>query len=262
MGIILCNSKRAERPYYIESIGKRIFSAEQLCYFIYEYPLIAIDGFVNDRLISFIRNELKLNPRMGSVTTDEFLISILELTDYYNSNDIDVFRNKLTHIRSLKKHEFLKAKADFMFRLSHYGAAIRFYEDSAEEAVVSGNDLKFLSEVWHNKGSCYANLFEYEKAFDAYKNAYEYNKDKLILKHIYFLSFIDPIIENRQRYQEMLGGKTDPHWDREYESVVEQASSSVAVEEFREELNKDSVKRLKAINEQILSQKLQFREMI
>ena len=55
MSLILCRQEPVRHPFYIERLGVHIASSQELCYVIYQNPLLALDGFVDDRLIEFIR---------------------------------------------------------------------------------------------------------------------------------------------------------------------------------------------------------------
>ena len=60
MSLILCRQEPVRHPFYIERLGVHIASSQELCYVIYQNPLLVLDGFVDDRLIEFIRSELGL----------------------------------------------------------------------------------------------------------------------------------------------------------------------------------------------------------
>lgn len=61
MSLILCRQEPVRHPFYIERLGIHIASSQELCYVIYQNPLLVLDGFVDDRLIEFIRSELGLS---------------------------------------------------------------------------------------------------------------------------------------------------------------------------------------------------------
>ena len=47
MGLILCSKNEAKKPYFIEELSVNIYSIEELCYIIYEHPLLVIDNFLS-----------------------------------------------------------------------------------------------------------------------------------------------------------------------------------------------------------------------
>ena len=59
-GYILCQTKKAERPYYIENISMNIYSIEELCYYLYHNLYLADHTIFNEELCSWIRDELEL----------------------------------------------------------------------------------------------------------------------------------------------------------------------------------------------------------
>ena len=58
MSLILCRNEPVKQPLYIEKLGVHIYSSQELCYVIYQYPLLALNGFVDENLVEFI-NELE-----------------------------------------------------------------------------------------------------------------------------------------------------------------------------------------------------------
>ena len=87
MSLILCRQEPVRHPFYIERLGIHIASSQELCYVIYQNPLLVLDGFVDDRLIEFIRSELGLSFLAGKLeawqrsgeSQDELPIVILQL---------------------------------------------------------------------------------------------------------------------------------------------------------------------------------------
>ena len=122
MSLILCRHEPVEHPYYIERLGIHIFSSQELCYIIYNHPLLAMGDFVNDHLIQFIRDELKQTFLAGKLSAwkrsnedpDEMLIIILQECYYYTAKEIQKFRQKILAYRRMNKAEFMKEKADFI----------------------------------------------------------------------------------------------------------------------------------------------------
>ena len=59
-GYILCQTKKAENPYFIENIGLNIYSIEELCYyFSTDLPLLD-HTILNRQLVQWLRQELNL----------------------------------------------------------------------------------------------------------------------------------------------------------------------------------------------------------
>ena len=43
MSLILCRQEEVKNPLYIEALGIPHLSSQELCYVIYNYPLLAMD---------------------------------------------------------------------------------------------------------------------------------------------------------------------------------------------------------------------------
>ena len=67
MSLILCRQEPVRHPFYVERLGIHIASSQELCYVLYQNPLLVLDGFVDDRLIEFIRSELGLSFLAGKL---------------------------------------------------------------------------------------------------------------------------------------------------------------------------------------------------
>lgn len=53
MSVILCRRERVSHPFFIESLGIRVGSSQELCYAFYHHPLLLIDDLVGQDLMDF-----------------------------------------------------------------------------------------------------------------------------------------------------------------------------------------------------------------
>ena len=49
-GYILCQTKKAEHPYFIENISTNIYSVEELCYYLYHNLYLVDQTIINEEL--------------------------------------------------------------------------------------------------------------------------------------------------------------------------------------------------------------------
>jgi len=97
MSMILCRQEPVKHPFYFEGLGVRLFSSQELCYVIYNNPLLVMDQFVDNNLIQFIREDLdmaflaaKLEKwQQSGEEPDELLATILHECDYYTASESD-----------------------------------------------------------------------------------------------------------------------------------------------------------------------------
>ena len=270
MGLILCENITAKNPYYIEELDINIYSIEELGYILYEHPLLVIEDFISTALFDFIKTELKKEALALSVekmyaekvSDENIIIYILEAMDFYKNSEIAKYKNLLAGYRKLKRFEFLKAKADYMFTIKRYGKAVRFYSIIGKLPHDRSINDKFLGRVYHNMGSAYANLFLYEKAFDSYKRAFEYLGEREILKKIYFLSKLGENEELAKLSEDIIGESRGISWDSEYDEALQKALASEHMEYLEAIMKKDSYQRHILINKLATEWKHEYRNMI
>ena len=59
-GYILCQTKKADKPFFVESINTNIYSLEELCYFLYHNLYLVDSSVINENLCIWISEELDL----------------------------------------------------------------------------------------------------------------------------------------------------------------------------------------------------------
>ena len=64
-GYILCQTKKAEVPYFIENISTNIYSLEELCYYLYHNLYLVDKTIINEGLCAWIQEELELPEACG-----------------------------------------------------------------------------------------------------------------------------------------------------------------------------------------------------
>ena len=59
MSVIYCGKSNTV-PYYIKEADLNVYSIQELAYFVYNYPMLISNNFVNKNLILYIYSELKM----------------------------------------------------------------------------------------------------------------------------------------------------------------------------------------------------------
>ena len=202
MSLLLCRYEPVKHPYYIEILGIHIHSSQELCYVIYNHPLLVMEDFVDESLLVFIREELdmayladKLKVLMdGKSKSDDLLFLILSECDYYTDQEQSRFRQTVTGLRKLHPAQYAKARADDLFHKKQYGKAAQRYERLLEYPKDKVVDDGFLAGIYHNLGASYAQMFQFDRAFKALDKSYNMNKDMGTLKQIYYLTVFEPAL--------------------------------------------------------------------
>ena len=99
--LILCHKKRAKRPFEISRVHMRIYTIEELCYYICNNLYLIDYTIVNERLCRWIGDELEL-PELSSElrrllrengSMEEFVIYMRQL----RSTKCKVFWSSCSH---------------------------------------------------------------------------------------------------------------------------------------------------------------------
>ena len=125
MSLILCRQEPVKIPLYIEDLGIHIYSSQELCYVIYNNPLLVLEDFIDSRLTEFLRSELrmpflaeKIEKWMESRgATEEILYLILQECNYYSPKEQAAYRQTVNGLKKLTEEEYKKRRADYFYGL-------------------------------------------------------------------------------------------------------------------------------------------------
>lgn len=177
--LIMCVGNCAEIPYCVESGGVRLYSIEELCYFICDNAEFLEGDFVNGELVRWIEAECGLGELAGKLwgclKGGRDLFSLLEIvlreTYYCTEEELRDIGDRIAEQKNLNVWEKRKRKIDYLFKKEKYSMALGEYEILRRE--LGRNDPILTSRVSHNIGAVYAQLFLFEQAAANFKIAFE-----------------------------------------------------------------------------------------
>lgn len=243
MGLLLC-AKKAKNPYVLPD--KRIYSIEELCYYIYNNPYMINPSFFTRELIDFVENELsmvslaqklKRGVDYGENIVD-LVMYIFDSSNYYVADEKNELRKNLDVISKKTPSERVKSRADLLLESRKFASAISAYSIILEKKDLS-KDPGYYGDVSNNIGIAYVNLFEYEDAIEYFKKAYEYEKKEDYLDNIVCAAILndnEEIIEKimkdysidediMDKYKKVIEYQTKQIMkSKEYRTVVEKVS--------------------------------------
>lgn len=177
-GLAMCLGKKAQIPYYIESVGKHVHTIEELCYFMWQYVHLLEPSFICQPLIEWIGTQLGLEElarMMGqkaqaNADMEEQVFYILEYVCYLEGGELEGYKKRLKQAQDMSTFERRKCKADDLVRSRKYYKALSEYQkllqdEEAKEKEVAGR-------IYHNMGVAYGRMFFFKESCECFLKAF------------------------------------------------------------------------------------------
>lgn len=175
--------KSAKTPYFIRSLGVRVYTIEELSFCIIDNVLRMDESFMDAEMINFISKDLGLSDlaknlsdlyRAGDLAL--FCAEILEYTRFVDSSQIASITGLLKENQSLSAGMRHLRRGDYYFKNDMIIRAIPEYKE-AIYYFGSDADNKHYAIGLHNMGSAYAKLFEFDQAAKCFLESFEISSD-------------------------------------------------------------------------------------
>lgn len=194
-GYILCQTKKAERPYFIENISTNIYSIEELCYYLYHNLYLIDASVINEELCMWIQQELelsklaaKLRPKLQNYTNaEDVLYPIFKEINYLTYEELKNLNSRMALLNQESPALRQKRKGDCLVENRMYVNAIQVYQKLLEQNPDSER-TDFAADVLYNLGCAYSYLFQMEKALECFWASYEKSQSQTTLK-TYLLAY-------------------------------------------------------------------------
>ena len=175
-GYILCQTEKAERPYFIENISTNIYSIEELCYYLYHNLYLIDASVINEELCMWIQQELelpklaaKLRPKLQNYTNaEDVLYPIFKEINYLTYEELKNLNSRMALLNQESPALRQKRKGDCLVENRMYVNAIQVYQKLLEQNPDSER-TDFAADVLYNLGCAYSYLFQMEKALEVLK---------------------------------------------------------------------------------------------
>ncbi len=177
---LLCREPQAAVPFVIEAAGIRVYSLEELCYYVVN-NLSLVDGtFCSPELCRWIAEEAR-RPEVGeklSMLLSEHAAlhltvgAMLSASGYVTQQQL---RDVMTALASYEKQtpgERMKVAADRLLdhgRLQEAAFTYRRMLDEPEKYSVS---MALWADIWNNLGTACARLFFFAEAAECFAQSY------------------------------------------------------------------------------------------
>ena len=174
-----CIGSYADVPFEFGEERQRIYSLEELAYYIKENYESLDDSFMSSRLCRFVAEQLmlpELSDRLYEVVKKggplySFASAILEETGFCSRSQQQEIEEVLQEHSVLTAAKRRKLKGDMELERKYYLEAIREYTNALNEIEDPEDEL--IGECLHNLGCCYAGMFYFREAAAFFKKAYD-----------------------------------------------------------------------------------------
>ncbi len=206
-GYILCQTKKAEHPYFIENISTNIYSIEELCYYLYHNLYLVDQTIINEELCKWLEKELELVKLASKIRQgmehqsgiEDILYPVFKEINYLTYEELKVLNSQFAELNQETPAVRQKRKGDSLVENKMYANAIRVYQKILDKTEFPKERTGLETEVMYNLGCAYSYLFQMEKAMECFWNAYirSGSADEKALK-AYLLAFRS--IRNKEEY--------------------------------------------------------------
>lgn len=182
----VCKTLVAKNPFYFPITGQPLYSYEELCYYLYQYPSFFTKEIVNSSLKNWLLNELdakELVEKLHRLDREKaiernYLLTLLTSYSYLPISSIQVILKEYDFV--CEKGNWIKKKyyADDLFQVKCYEKAEKLYIELLKEIPYIPENFMWIGQVNYGIASCFAQNMEYEKAATYYHQAYQLTKKK------------------------------------------------------------------------------------
>lgn len=189
--LILCNTVKAENPFYFELTGTNIYTIEELCYYIYNNIYIITEEIFDDDLVFWLREELEMAELSEKISDmllhknslKDIVVTIFCSADYYIGKEIKSLIEIMDSLEGMPILLRRKMKADNYMKYKNFSLALKEYESILKSPKINELDSEDLGNIIHNLGIVRMNVSSFSAAAECFKDAYAKNNNKESLIH-------------------------------------------------------------------------------
>ncbi len=176
--LILCQEKKAKVPYYMDTIGKNIYTIEELCFYFWNYAHLLDSSLLNSHLVTWIRQELNMEELASQTETiigeekgvEELAAVVLKSIHYLTESEYNCYIQKLKKIKDMTPFERNKRKADDLVQNKRYYKALQEYSLLLKEP--EAEEVEVASKIYHNMGVAYSKMLLFKEGSECFLKAF------------------------------------------------------------------------------------------
>lgn len=183
--VLMCAGRRSRVPLCLRNTNKRLYSAEEVCYYLYHNASTAEDYLADASLAEHYETEFglpetaeRLRLLYGSqASMKEYAQLLFSATPMYTKEEIAEFLKELESFEERNYWQKQKAKADAYLEHRNYRDAANVYEHLLQAREENGMPEAASGNVYHNLAICELHTTGAGRAAGHFAEAYEKNRE-------------------------------------------------------------------------------------
>ena len=173
--LIFCIGNKAKEPYFFQSTGTKVYTMEELCYYLYHNIETMEEDLSERQLVPWIREELGMVERADflqqlmdhNAGIKDLVVSIFCSTDYYTEDEINRLIGEIDVYFDMLPIERKKRHADAFLRYGKTREAMLEYRN-----LLDDRDFKLVSD--EDQAKAYHNMAVLLAKNGMFRNAAKY----------------------------------------------------------------------------------------
>ena len=201
--VLITNGKYAKKGYLLKNTKQRIYSIEEICYYIMKSPQICEDYLYDKGLADYIKKELGLKDR-GGILADliernaplkDLMRVCFDSCNYLTKEEIELFLQEQSKVEQKAVWVKIKNKADGYLSYQNYRDAITNYQILLKEKESYSITSETLGDIYHNLAVALLHTEGFASATDFFREAYERNnREESLKQYLLALRFSNDMI--------------------------------------------------------------------
>ena len=249
--VILCTVKIADMPYVFAMSNYKVYSIEEMSYYLYTHIYEIAEDFLDFRLVDWIRFAIEMPEladklavmKQNRNSIKDIVVTILCSNDYYTEKEIKQLIEIMDAIKGLPAIKKKKIRGDYLLRYGMYYYACVEYERILRDPLISIFTAQEYGDILHNMAIIKVHTTSYQEAVAYFGEAYNLNHREETLQQ-YMLAIL--LCGNMELYEEQMikYGLTEEFTKEQYEKISqmeEQAKQSSLYQAIQKRQNTEEL---------------------
>lgn len=197
--LILCKGSIAREPYKMPYTGDRVYSLEELCYYVYNHIYSITEEFFEMSLAVWLREQTGhtvLAKKMENMiqageNLKDLVVTLLCGCDYYREDEIRELIGIMDEIANLPIYRKKKIKADNYLRAGCYGKSLFEYRKLLNGSFAVNFTTEEYGDILHNQGIAHFYTSSFSDAKRDFKEAFARNNKKESWEHYLWILLME-----------------------------------------------------------------------